>query len=303
MPGTELEQINNIMSDIYYAFAGLPDDAKEFLLQEMHEALLKRNNSSFYTLQTFKWIHSRARKMGLKVQGYSVLEIGAGKPLGTAIFWNYAGARKYSAIDKFTEINLDELWLKRFQTLLDDNLFNPYDFNINTLIRRDGNNLELNSEHIVLIQADLASHDFQGETFDFIYSNAVLEHMTGLDEMFHKLSQLLAPGGLMLHSIDLREHLSDRPIADKNTSIEFYKFSVEEWSRRYPPGSNSHINRLRLCDYRRLFEEAGFQIIHEEITQTMELTGKVYELIHPDFRHYDLRDLATLGVQFCLSKN
>ncbi len=107
----------------------------------------------------------------------------------------------------------------------------------------------------------------------------------------------------MFHSIDLREHLSDRPIADKNTSIEFYKFSREEWNHRYPPGSNSHINRLRLSDYRHLFTEAGFGILREEVTQNMALPEAIYDVIHPDFHHYGLEDLQTIGAQFTLTKD
>ena len=236
MNRANLEQINELMTDIFHAFKSLPDEAKEFLLQELSESLRTRNNSSVYTLHTFKGIHHKALELGLTVHGSSILEIGPGKPLGTAIFWNYAGARKYTAIDKFTEVNQDDVWLRRFRSLLDHNIFNPFGIDIDTLIRQENETLKLDCKHIQLIQDDLATHDFESETFDFIYSNAVLEHMCDLEVMFRRLHEILAPGGLMFHSIDLREHLSDRPIADKNTSIEFYKFSREEWNHRYPPG-------------------------------------------------------------------
>jgi len=298
----DLEQINQLLTDMYHAFMSLPVEAQEYFLQTLHDAMTNKNNSSIYTLLTFKTFFRLAVKHGARVENGSILEIGAGKPLGTGIFWIFAGANRYTSIDKFTEINIDDNWISRFKSLLEINIFNPYNLSLESLITVTDSHYTINEERLQFIQADLNCHEWKGDTFDFIYSNAVLEHMTNLPLAFGNMYDILEDDGIMFHSIDLREHASDRPVADKNTSIGFYKISIDEWNLRYPLGSDSYINRLRVSDYRGLFEEAGFTIITEDITQTMPLTPEVYKEIHPDFHHYALSDLQATGVQFVLKK-
>ncbi|MBN2299052.1 MAG: class I SAM-dependent methyltransferase [Deltaproteobacteria bacterium] len=298
----DLGQINQLMTDMYHAFMSLPLEAQEYFLQTTHDAMSNKNNTSIYTLLTFKTFYRLAIKHGAKVENGSILEIGAGKPLGTGIFWNFAGANRYTSIDKFTEINIDDNWIDRFKSLLEFNIFNPYRMSFESLITVTNTHCTIDEERLRFIHADLNQHEWKDDKFDFIYSNAVLEHMTNLPLAFKNMYNILEDNGVMFHSIDLREHASDRPIADKNTSIEFYKFSIDEWNHRYPPGSDSYINRLRVSDYRSLFKNAGFSIISEDITQTMPLTSEVYKEIHPDFHHYSLPDLQATGVQFVLRK-
>ncbi len=297
------EQIHTALGDMCRIFAELPIEAQEWFVHQMCGVMERINNSSLYSYACFKQIHELARTYGLFPENRSILEIGAGKPLGMGLFWNFAGARRYTSIDKFVPVNLDELWLSRFQWLVGMNLFRPAPFEMGDLVRKDGDGYQLNRERIDLIQGDFDTHPFQPESFDFIYSLAVLEHVTGIETVLKKMHRILRSGGMMIHLIDLREHHTHlRTVPDKNRSTEFMKYSRADWEKRYPPGSEHYINRLRASDFRQSFLEAGFEIVDFAATQSMDITESVYADIDPAFHHYPLEDLRILAVRAVLRK-
>lgn len=295
-------QINKTLNDMYKVFGLLPIEAKEFFAQKILEAMQQTNHASYCTFNTFKLFYNKAIQYGVDIKNSSILEIGAGKPLGTGIFWNFAGAKKYTSIDKFTQINLTDLWMQRFETILDMNLFYPENFRIESLVKKIGDQYILNEDKVRLIQGSFDEYPLEG-SFDFIYSAAVLEHVTNIEEIFRKMYDVLSDDGIMIHAIDLREHHTHlRTVPDKNTSIDFLKYSTEEWNKMYPPGSEHYINRLRASDFQKYFEDAGFSIVKFIITQEMEMDETVYSKIHPEFHRYSIDDLNMTGINVVLKK-
>ena len=107
----------------------------------------------------------------------------------------------------------------------------------------------------------------------------------------------------MYHGIDLREHHTNlRTVPDKDTSLDFLKFSKEEWERMYPPGSEFYINRLRASDFEKYFKDTGFKIVDFITTQKMDLDETVYSKIHPEFHRYSIEDLSIINVKVVLKK-
>ena len=119
-----------------------------------------------------------------------------------------------------------------------------------------------------------------------------------------KLHNLLKENGVMQHEIDLREHHTNlRKVPDKNTSIDFLKYSKEEWERMYPPGSEFYINRFRANDFQRYFKDSGFKIVDFITTQKMDFIDEsVYSKIHPEFHRYSIEDLSIINVKVVLKK-
>ena len=296
------QQINQALNDMYNVFGQLPMEAQEFFVQKTHEFMQKRNNTSVYAFCVFKGIYESALQYGIDVRNSSILEIGAGKPLGTGIFWNFVGAKKYTSIDKFTQINLTDLWMQRFETILNMNLFYPEDFKIESLAKKNDGQYILNEDKVRLIQGSFEEYPLE-ESFDFIYSCAVLEHVTDIEKILRKMYDVLSDDGVMIHQIDLREyHTNLRTVPDKNTSVDFLRYSTEEWNRIYPPGSEHYINRLRASDLQKYFEDAGFSVVDFITTQKMELDETVYSKIHPDFHRYSIDDLRKIGIRLVLRK-
>lgn len=94
------------------------------------------------------------------------------------------------------------------------------------------------------------------DTFDFIYSVSVLEHVMDPAGVVARMHALLTPGGHASHSIDLRDHGHfDDPLC-------FLRLTEEQYDARRTE------NRLRASDWLRLFELAGLRVLECEYVTT-----------------------------------
>ena len=126
------------------------------------------------------------------------------------------------------------------------------------------------------------------QSVDLIVSDVVLEYISleRLSEIFHEFRRIAAAEAVMSHSISLDDQYShfDRRISQFN----FLRFSDRLWSWLNNP--IIPLNRLRISDYRRLFNETGFQIVDE-----MSRRGDPAELarvpLAERFRGYPIDDL------------
>jgi hypothetical protein len=86
---------------------------------------------------------------------------------------------------------------------------------------------------------------------DIVVSNSVYEHLEDVDGTTRALARLTNAEGLHIHFVDLRDHFFKYP-------FEMLRYSENVWRRWLNPSSNH--NRLRLWDYRRVFEGAFRQV-------------------------------------------
>jgi len=86
---------------------------------------------------------------------------------------------------------------------------------------------------------------------DIVVSNSVYEHLEDVEGITRALARLTSAAGLHIHFVDLRDHFFKYP-------FEMLHYSDNVWRRWLNPGSNH--NRLRLWDYRRVFEGAFQQV-------------------------------------------
>lgn len=147
---------------------------------------------------------------------------------------------------------------------------------------------------------DAQATPYYASSMDFIATTHTLEHIPT-----HVLSNILKECRRLSHEktkvsmiVDYADHFS---YSDKSLdAYNFLKYSPKAW-RLYNP-SNHYQNRLRHCDYIKLFEDAGFSIesvktVPEDIKDDQR---KKLE-IHPHFAHYGLADLLTRKAHFVLS--
>jgi hypothetical protein len=82
---------------------------------------------------------------------------------------------------------------------------------------------------------------------DLVLSNSVFEHIIEPQSIISQLAQMTDANGSHLHFIDLRDHYFKYP-------FEMLCYSEPVWKHWLNP--TSHLNRLRLKDYRELFRKA-----------------------------------------------
>ncbi|MDG0866448.1 class I SAM-dependent methyltransferase [Candidatus Lucifugimonas marina] len=90
-----------------------------------------------------------------------------------------------------------------------------------------------------MVVADAASLPFEDDSFDLIFSSNVLEHVEDLDAAFAEMKRVLAPGGMMIHSMPTGTwkmiQVVGRPIA---SAVKIF--------RRLFPGVSRNTGRVKL---------------------------------------------------------
>lgn len=143
-------------------------------------------------------------------------------------------------------------------------------------------------------------------SIDYITTTKVLSYIATetLREMLRECHRVLSPGGMMSVVVDYRDNYS---YFDKNISVyNFLRYPDEKWMRftRNPP--LFFQNRLRHCDYIRLFQDAGLKIVEEESSYDGTLEEARERLGHVPladrFKQYDRDQLLPVRGVFALRK-
>lgn len=110
--------------------------------------------------------------------------------------------------------------------------------------------------------------------YDLVLSNSVYEHLDDAEGVTAALARWTAAGGRHIHFVDLRDHFFKYP-------FEMLRYSETTWRRWLNPTSNH--NRLRLWDYRRIFE-AHFREVEIKVLQRDEAAfSSIRAHIRPEF--------------------
>ncbi len=134
--------------------------------------------------------------------------------------------------------------------------------------------------------ADARHLDLSTGAVDMVFTCLVLGFIPTavLPSIMTEFRRVVAPSGVMSHFIDLSDlyALFDRHITEYN----FLRYSPRAW--RLLNNNTQYLNRLRMSDYRRLHEEAGFRIVREAVDpgSTQQLArvplDKAYRSYSPD---------------------
>jgi SAM-dependent methyltransferase len=153
----------------------------------------------------------------------------------------------------------------------------------------------------------LAPHDarktgFPADSIQFISNTDTLEHIPKDDigRIMNECYRILAPGGIASCVVDLRDHYA---YFDNSISVyNFLSFSEREW---WTYNNDLHYqNRLRYADYKKIFEECGFEVVFE---QSESPTPSEFETlkslqISDGFAKKDLNELGIKEIWMILRK-
>lgn len=121
-------------------------------------------------------------------------------------------------------------------------------------------------------------------SIDFVYSQAVLEHVEDLEGTYIAFSKWLKKGGIMSHSIDFKCHRTTKSWNGHRTYSEF------EW-KIVKGGRMFLINRLPYSVHRELQKKHGFKIL-KELPMTMA-NNIPKNKFSQRFRHLSEEDMTT----------
>ena len=111
-----------------------------------------------------------------------------------------------------------------------------------------------------------ALNSIPDESVDFVYSNAVLEHVVDMQRVAHELARVSKVGAWSAHQIDWRDHRDfSRPLEHLTLGEDDFLRAAEAAHWKFEFG-----NRLRAIEFRALFENAGFEIIERQTNMWAE---------------------------------
>jgi 2-polyprenyl-3-methyl-5-hydroxy-6-metoxy-1,4-benzoquinol methylase len=199
---------------------------------------------------------------GRSLAGQRILDFGYGGNFALACSLLQAGASHVTLLDKFAAPDN-----RRNRGLLPE--YAQY------LTRQNGQVIPRH-DYIELLEADLHDVADQGRLapFDIVLSNSVYEHLEDVAGITRSLVRLTAPSGCQVHFIDLRDHYFKYP-------FEMLTFSDKTWKNWLVPGS--HLNRYRLNDYLRVFDQYFTETRPVVLARDPENFARLRSRIKPQF--------------------
>jgi predicted SAM-dependent methyltransferase len=96
--------------------------------------------------------------------------------------------------------------------------------------------------------------EIPAQSVDFIYSQAVLEHVRKREfaDTIREIRRIIRPDGVSTHVIDLKDHLQ--------SSLNHLRFGDKFWESPFVSSSGFYTNRLRSYDLIDIFSASGFHV-------------------------------------------
>lgn len=189
-------------------------------------------------------------------RGSRILEVGPGDNFGVALkFLAAAGADKVVCLDKFYSERNVEQQTRIYQELrkqLGADEARVFDECINL-----NNGIDLNPERLQYIYGhgiEEADQILEPGSFNFILSRAVIHNVYDIERGFEAMDRLLAPGGYMLHKIDL----SDENMFSSRGMHPLTFLTIPERIYYLMASDSGKPNRKLIGDYREQVVNRGY---------------------------------------------
>ncbi len=213
----------------------------------------------------------------------TILKIGPGKTLGVAALFVLNGADMVISIDRFNCLQKNDKTTVK-----------------NICEKNNGSYSEIcrKINYIPRVKIEEIGEVFKKGKFDMIISNAVLEHVGDLERAFKSMSQIIKPGGTIVHEVDLACHnrfAGVHPLA-------FLTFSNKRWERM---GSNlGQPNRFRYSHYLTFLKNSGFSIESCEVVKRVSFSqiGTIRNSLDDKFANRSDDDLSVSVFRFSAKK-
>jgi SAM-dependent methyltransferase len=174
-----------------------------------------------------------------------VAELGPGDSAGPALMIRKDGAEQVDLVDRFQNY-VDEEQQGRIYAALSER-HNLEAFRLGS----DWHRLRLDGiSWVPGTSAETFMAACPAETYDFVISRAVLEHLAKPLSTLRHMSRSLRPGGMLLHEVDMRDHEHFSRSHDELTWLTF-----PSWLWRAMTSHSGRPNRILVHRYRRVLEK------------------------------------------------
>ena len=215
--------------------------------------------SPFY----FVWAAGMFKQFAVKQFGslkdLSIVEIGPGSSMIPAALYASAGARHLYCVDIFEHPAIrDALPYRTAFDLakLDADYFVRDAGEI--ILKEESGKAALNPDYITFLKRESFDTGLPDASVDYVFSLATIEHLNDPLRSIAEWKRILKPGGISAHIAGLADH------RDFSKPYEYLKLDPAAWRAQFGPGRtplHDYVNQWRPVDFRRAFEQAGFEIL------------------------------------------
>lgn len=226
------------------------------------------------------------------LRGRSLLELGPGDSLFTAVLAAQAGCERCELVDAAPIARREMRPYRRLLAQL-------------SASGRPSSQLEAATSLEELLSLCRARYSTEGltslrrledATLDLSFSHAVLEHVPR-DEFAETVAQLhrtLKPHGVSSHRVDLRDHLGGR--------LDHLRFAPEWWESPRVAQAGFYTNRLRMCEMCDVFRQVGFDVAWLRVERWPTLPTP-RATMHECFQGWSDEELSIRGFDVLLRKH
>ncbi len=225
--------------------------------------------SAIYSQQVFADFLQYGKLNPADIEGRTVLELGPGDNVGVLLQFIAHGARRAWACDKFYSKH-DREHEKKIYITLRQGLTEEQKRRFDDAVDLSGE-LKFNDERISYaygVGAQDADTLVPPGSIDILVSRGVLQEVFEIDRAFAGIDRLTAPGGYMIHKVDLRDY-------GMFSKIGFHPrefLTISDSAYRWMAYDTDKPNRRMLDYYRAKMKELSYQ--HEAyITSIIDLDG------------------------------
>lgn len=283
--------------------------ALHYRLQRRYGGLTDFSRELAIKVDDWALMTGHLRAAGRPIQGARMFEIGTGWYPTFPVACYLAGAARVVSYD--LSRHLQPLLMRRCMTELADFLDTIAEASGAALtdvrdrharlqaLLREGTELETASEGAIgyLAPADATRSGLADGAVDVVFSNSVLEHVPPdvISAMYRESRRLLAPGGLMFHSVNCGDHYAyvDRRVSQLN----YLQYSDRAW--RFWNNAFLYQNRMRAHEFVEAAAEAGFEVILDTATARPQRLQELSSIrVHPQFSRIPAERLCITSVDF-----
>jgi SAM-dependent methyltransferase len=245
-------------------------------------------DESGYALQVFDR-HVTASGLTGQLEGLTILELGPGDSLATALIASAFGARAV-LVDTGRWVGEDLGSYRALAHALSQRGLSPPDLtdsvSVDDLVQR------CRAEYHTQGLRDLRL--LRDQSVDFVFSQAVLEHVREREfvETMQECHRVLKPGALASHRVDLKDHLGG--------GLNNLRFSDDLWEKEwFAASSGFYTNRIRYGQMIDIFRGAGFAVV-KVTTERFAGATTPCAAMAPRFRDLPSDDLLISGFDVLL---
>jgi SAM-dependent methyltransferase len=228
-----------------------------------------------------------AARLGPRLDGKAVLELGPGDSLATALIAKALGARETTLVDAGPFASREMAVYRALAAYLEGEGLRP------PPLGEDASAMLAASDARYLTEGVASLESLAPGGIDFAFSNAVLEHIRAHEflPMMRALRRAMAPSGVVFHDIDLQDHLA--------YGLNNLRFSDKVWESPFMARSGFYTNRIGYGEMMGVFEQAGFSV---ELLEVRRFAGlpTPRAAMAPRFRTRSDEDLRVSGFRVLL---